>query len=242
MKATLLSLGILLFTTSCTTYHFTPLPDASTKVLHNRSRTLISHIDNTIGVVINPEYLKNELALQITLGNISNNTILVNDTDFSVYSSEDNVVWKEVKSYISRDYYEKAKVAYHVGTALTAFTAGLNSGLAGKGSAISSGSISGSTTGGSYTGNYQSTTSFYDPTAAELVRQRNQVNLESYIQNGQSWLSFLENNLFYSKDLQPNEFYFGLIFCEESDDKYLRVKLENNSIPLVVLNYVKEAD
>jgi hypothetical protein len=168
-----------------------------------------------MGMVIAPEFRKSEIMVKVTVRNNSTEELFLKDTDFKVENSYDGVVWEELKVYSSEEYYSKEKTAYTVGAVLLVLSATADTATAGYGTASTSGSVYGTSSYGSYSGTYSGTTSYYDPAAAELAAQRNAEMVSQYAQEGQGWLQLLEENLFYSKDLQPGEAYFGLVFSKK---------------------------
>ena len=117
--------------------------------------------------------------------------------------------------------------------------AAADSASAGYGTASTSGTVYGRSSCGSYSGSYQGTTTYYDPTAAQIASQRNAQMVENYAASGRSWLQMLEDNLFYSVDLNPGQEYFGIIFSKKGTGVYYRVRSKNDSIRLLSIEYLK---
>jgi len=227
---------------SCTTYHFVPIPDGLIQIRNERGSSFPLFLGNNVGMVIVPEYKESELMIKITMKNLSKNTITFNDTDFEVYISEDRINWKKIKVYTSTEYYKKEKAEYTAGAVLMVLGAAASSYNAGQGYYSTTGNVYGQTRYGSYSGSYSSRTSYYDPVAAELANQRNAQAVSNYAQTGKQWLDILENNLFFSKDLEPDEEYFGLIFSEKSSGKYYKIVCKNDSLEILSIEYERVAD
>lgn len=121
-------------------------------------------------------------------------------------------------------------------------SAAADTATAGYGTATTSGNVYGSGSYGSYSGSYSGTTSYYDPAAAELAAQRNANMVSGYAEEGHGWLQFLEDNLFYSRELKPEEEYFGLVFSKKGYGDYYRITCVNQDFEIVRIEYVKRED
>lgn len=227
---------------SCVSYRLDPVPADNIEVRHERGDTYPIYESSKVGLVIAPEFRESELMVQVTVRNNSKKELFIRDIDFKVEVSEDRQEWAPLKVYASDEYYAKEKRAYTVGAVLMVLSATADTASAGYGSSTTSGNVYGSGTYGSYSGSYSGTTTYYDPTAAELAAQRNAQMVSQYAQEGQGWLQLLEENLFYSKDLRPNEVYFGLVFAKEGYGDYYRITCTNHSFKIVRIEYVKRED
>lgn len=227
---------------SCVSYRLDPLPDEQIEIRHERGSTYPIYESDSVGMVIAPQFRDSEIMVEVTVKNKSRNEMLIKDTDFKVESSRDRINWEELHVYSSEEYYAKEKRAYTVGAVLLVLSAAADTATAGYGSSTTSGSVYGSSSYGSYSGSYSSSTSYYDPTAAELAAQRNSQMVSQYAQEGQAWLNLLEENLFYTKDLRPNEAYFGLVFAKKGSGEYYRISCRNPDFEIVRIEYVKRED
>lgn len=227
---------------SCATYHFVPIPSDQIQVIQERSAYYPVYKDETIGMIIHPVYVEQDMMIKVAIRNYSGKAISFTDTDFSVFESDDRIIWKKLKVYTSDEYYKKEKVEYIAGAVLLALGTAADSINAGRGYATTSGTIYGGSRYGSYSGIYNSSTSFYDPTAAELARQRNAQRVSQYNQSSKQWLDMLEHNLFYNVDLQPNTEYFGLVFAEKGYSKYYKITCTAPGIRIVSIEYEKVED
>jgi len=227
---------------SCVSYRLDPVPNQDIEVRHERGATYPIYESSKIGMVVAPEFRESELMVKVTVKNNSGKEMYIRDTDFKVEVSEDSQEWSPLKVYASDEYYAKEKRAYTVGAVLMVISATADTASAGYGSSTTSGNVYGSGTYGSYSGSYSGTTTYYDPTAAELAVQRNSQMVSQYAQEGQGWLQLLEDNLFYSKDLRPDETYFGLVFSEKGYGDYYRITCTNPDFEIVRIEYVKRED
>jgi len=233
---------LVLSVISCATYHFVPIQNDQIQVIQERSAYYPVYTDQNIGMIIYPVYVDEDLMIKIAIKNYSGKTISFTDTHFSVYESDDRVNWKKLKVYTSEEYYRKEKAEYTAGAVLLALGAVASSIDAGRGYTSTTGTIYGGSRYGSVSGIYSSSTSYYDPTAAELARQRNFEAVSQYAQRGKQWLDVLEKNLFYSVDLQPNAEYFGLVFAEKGYSKYYKIICTTPGIQIVSIEYEKVVD
>jgi len=227
---------------SCATYHFEPISNDRIEIKRDRNITYPVYLDPTIGMILSPSIENHEIMLRITVRNNSSKVLTISDTDFAIYSSNDRVSWKPLKMYTSTAYYKKEHDKYVAGAILMVLDAAANSASAGYGTASTNGNIYGHNSYGSYSGAYSSTTRYYDPEAAELANQRNAAAVSNYAQNGKAWLSMLKNNLFYSKDLEPNEIYFGIVFSKFDSSAFISVICKNENIELIKVEYTKVKD
>lgn len=226
---------------SCATYKFTPLPGDSITVHRNRGVETPVYQDVTLAISINPKYVESDLALQIVVKNLSSEMLTLFDSDIEVFSSKDMIEWKRLDTYTSEQYYKKEYDEYTAGLVLMAISAGLNAYNAGRGSSSTSGTFYGNTGRGSYSGTFNSTTSYYDPVAAELARQRDQQNIQNYANNSQAWLEFLRNNLFYSIDLQEDQEYSGLVFSRSDNGNYYKIIFSTPYKPVTFI-FIREEE
>lgn len=234
-------LALSLFT-SCVSYRLDPLPADNIDIRCDRGNSYPVYSDDTIGMVVAPEFRESEIMVKVTVRNNCTEELFLKDTDFKVENSSDGSAWEVLKVYRSEEYYSKEKTAYTVGAVLLVLSATADTATAGYGTASTSGSVYGTSSYGSYSGTYSGTTTCYDPTAAELAAQRNADMVSQYAQEGQGWLQLLEENLFYSKDLQPNETYFGLVFSKQGHGDYYRITCTNPDFEIVRIEYVKRED
>lgn len=211
---------------SCATYKFTPLPGNSITVHRNRGVETPVYQDVTLAISINPKYVESDLALQIVVKNLSSEMLTLFDSDIEVFSSKDMIEWKRLDTYTSEQYYKKEYDEYTAGLVLMAISAGLNAYNAGR---------------GSYSGTFNSTTSYYDPLAAELARQRDQQNIQNYANNSQAWLEFLRNNLFYSIDLQEDQEYSGWVFSRSDNGNYYKIIFSTPYKPVTFI-FIREEE
>jgi len=232
----------VLLLVSCATYSFVPLENPSIKLSRDRGNITPIYVDDLLGVSVVPKIIKSYLSLQIIVRNNSNANLYMADSFFNCYISKDNVNWKQIKRYSSKEFYKKEYDSYIAGAVLMAISAGLNSVSAGYGNSKTSGRFYGYSSNGTVAGTYDSNTTYYDPVAAELARQRNQANIESYASNGKQWLAFLENNLFYDKDIAPAEMYSGLVFADFEPQTYLKISISINGTDKAVFVYKVEKD
>jgi len=227
---------------SCATYHFIPIPDGIIQIKNDRGSSYPIFKDEKVGLIIIPEYKDSELMIKVTIRNLADSQISITDSDFEVYISEDRINWKNVKVYSSMEYYKKEKAEYTAGAVLMVLGAAANTYNAGQGYSSTNGTVYGQSRYGSYSGSYSSRTSYYDPVAAEMSNQRNAQMVANYAQNGKQWLEVLENNLFYNKDLGPDEEYFGLIFSEKISSNFIRIICKNEAFSIVSIEYEKVTD
>ncbi len=232
----------IMFVTSCTTYHFVPILNETIAIQNERGKSYPVYIDDKYGMIIMPEYKESELMLKITIKNTSTEKLSFSDSDFAVFASEDRIAWKQLKVYSSSEFYKKEKAEYTTGAVIMVLSAAASSYNAGRGYSTTRGNVYGNTAYGSYSGSYTSTTSYYDPTAAELASQRNAQMVSDYAQSGKEWLEVLENNLFYSTDIEPGKEYFGLVFSEKGSGRYYKIECSNPLLKIVSIEYERVAD
>lgn len=242
MKLLILILFPILLLASCATYSFIPIESENITLSRNRGTIIPIYVDDQLGISIVPKIIKSYLSLQVIVRNNSISNLYMADTFFNCYTSKDNLNWNLLKSYSSKEFYKKEYDAYVAGAVLMAISAGLDSASAGYGRSTSTGSFYGNSSYGSVSGNYRSNTTYYDPAAAELARQRNQANIEQYATSGKQWLTFLESNLFYDKDIAPNEMYSGLVFANFNQKSYLKVVVTIDGIEKATFTYEVERD
>lgn len=238
----MLAIMTILFLTSCATYSFVPIDAPNINLQRDRGTITPIFVDEQLGISVVPKIIKSYLSLQIVVRNNSVSDLYMADAFFNCYVSTDNNHWELIKRYSSKEFYKKEYDSYVAGAVLMAISAGLSSASAGYGNSRTTGSYYGSSSYGSVSGSYNSTTTYYDPTAAELARQRNQANIESYVSSGKRWLSFLESNLFYEKDLLPSEMYSGLVFYDFEPNTFLKVTVSIDEIEKAVFTYQIEKD
>jgi hypothetical protein len=227
---------------SCTTYKFRPIADDGITLRNNRGDVYPYFINDDVEICIVPSYIESDIALKITVLNKEIDLLQLSDTDFELYNSNDGYLWQKMEVYTSEKYYSKEKTEYTVGAVLMVLSAASSSASAGYGSSNTYGTYNGNTRYGSYSGSYYSRTTYYDPTAAQIAQQRNQENVNNYARNGQQWLDFLKENLFYSTDLQKGYMYYGIVFGKSGDGKFYKVKFNNQIIGDVVIKYEKVAE
>jgi len=212
---------------SCVTYKYVPLPDSNIQIKVDRGSSIPLYVDEQMAMIIMANDKESDIVFQIYMKNLTANLLKVNDSDFSVYASNDKLKWKKVNVYSSQEYYSKEKTEYIATAAIMVLGAVANSYNSSYGYRKSSGSFYGNSSYGGYYGNYESYSQYYDPVATELALQRNSQMISSYSEKGLKWLEYLEKNLFYSKDLEPNEQYYGLVFAEGGYRKYYKIVLSN---------------
>lgn len=225
---------------SCVSYRLDPIQNERITIKHDRGRGIPLYQDETVGMIITPEFRDSEVMIKITIKNCSNSSFTISDKDFNVENSEDKIEWKSLKVYTSKEYYKKECLQHNAGLFLLGVTAALDTATAGYGSSSTSGYYTGSTAYGSYSGTYSSTTSYYDPTAAQLAAQRNSQMLSDYSKSGQGWQNILEDCLFYQKTLTPGEEYFGLV-SQVGFGNYYRICCNNTNFSIIEVEYIKVA-
>ena len=206
--------GALLFA-ACTTVRIDPMTTDGVTVRLDRGRSIPTYSDDAteMSVISDPRRLDN--MFKITLKNKTDKTWRVADSDFSVETSDDGKTWRRARVYDSQDYYDRERSRYAAGVALVMV-----------GSAIDDEPDVVTTRTTRVWGNggvvVQQTQVYRDPglRTAWLV--------EDYSVSGMGWLRVLQDNLFYSKDLAPQEEYFGLVFSDELDAKYYRITLKRD--------------
>lgn len=240
-KLTYIIIAIIFFT-SCVSHNFIPIAAENIKLNHNRGIITPVYSDENYNISIVPKIIQSYIALQIVIKNNSNFNFYMADSFFNCYVSSDNTKWKLVKSYSSKEFYKKEYNYYIAGAVLTALSAEISSATAGLGTVKSSGSGYTYSSNGLVYNEYDNNLIYYNPTAAELARQRNQANIENYISRGEQWLSFLKSNLFYDKDLSPNEVYSGLVFYDFKPYQFLKVTVSINGIDKTTFTYKLETN
>lgn len=223
----------------CATYRLDPIENEEIIIKMDRGKRIPIYSDDKIGMMIIPDFVESEIMIKIHVLNKLDQPIVLKDVDFTVEESIDSILWKPLKVFESDEYYKKEKKEYVTGAVLLAISAAANSASAGYGSATTTGSVYGSSSYGSYSGQYRSTTTYYDPTAKQIADARNAQMIENYATSGKSWLEMLERNLFYTIELQPGQEYFGLVFSKKGNGKFYRIKCNNDSVKILDIEYLK---
>lgn len=242
MKVESIIISIVFALTGCATFSLVPLPAKNIQIENNRGKSVPIYNDEKIKLVIIPKIEESDIMLEISVKNNSDTRFEIHDTDFIVENSSDGLQWQGIKTYSSKEYYTKTKASYNTGMVLLAISSALDTASAGRGSTSTSGNFYGTSRSGSISGSYYGRTTYYDPTAAELARQRDMENVANYRQRGQDRLEMLENNLFYSKIIEPSEKYFGLVFSDIGKYKYFRIIYKNESASPIEMLFLKVAE
>ncbi len=206
--------GALLLT-GCTTIRVDPVTTAGVTVKVDRGRSIPTYEDDATEMAVVSEARRTETMFKVTLKNKAGTTWHVADTDFTVETSEDGKKWRAEKVFTSQEYYERQRNLYMAGVALAVMGAVVtdepDTYVTTRTTRVWGGGVV-----------VQQTRVYRQPgfRSAWLA--------EDYALSGQGWLNALQDNLFYSKDLAPQEEYFGLVFSEDVGVKYYRITLKRD--------------
>lgn len=224
---------------SCATYHFEAIPSEKITIITNRGSTYPYYKDENIELIIDPEFNDSDVMLKISIKNISDESIFVKDSDFSVYCSKDNKKWEKLETYNSKEFYTKEKNEYITGAVLLALSAAASSASSSRRTSYTTGNIY---RNGRYYGSFYSRTDYNDPTATQINNYNNSLMISNYSRKSEEWLNFLKNNLFYEKTLLAGEDYFGIVFAESELWDYYRVVFSNDQLSEISIEYITVED
>jgi len=235
---TVLSISLV----SCATFSYEPVASSTIEVKHDRGTSFPIFRGQGIAMIVQPIYYNSNsgkhILLKITMKNLREKMISIQDIDFSVSSSPDQTSWRKLKVFRSKEFLSNEKAAFTTGAVFKAIGAGFEAAGAGQRTSTTTGSIYGNNGYGTYT----ETTTTYDPEAVAAVNRRNAEEMAEYTKSGQQLISELEKNLFYSKDLTPNEEYYGVVLAEDDSSKYLRIELQNTELEVISIVYERVKD
>jgi hypothetical protein len=213
---------------SCATYYIRPTSDLNTGEIHlDRGVEYVVQRRGDIGLIIAAARVDNEIQFFASIKNFSDRRIRFTDDAIAFVQGYDpQSQWADLRTYTAREYYDKERTEYITGAVLLAVAAAADTASAGYGNASSSGSFSGTAGGSSYWGTYRSSTEFYDPAAAQLAIANNQREAASYANRGETWLTFLEDNLLWPSDIAPDGEYSGFVYAENGGGPRYHLQME----------------
>jgi hypothetical protein len=213
-KLVLAVCGVLLLA-SCTTIRVDPMTTEGVTVALDRGRSIPTYSDDATEMSVVSDARSFDNMFKITLKNKTDKTWRVADSDFTVETSDDGKSWHLERVYPSQEYYDLERSRYAASVAMVMVGSPLDEPEV----------VTTRTTrvwGSSGTVIVEQTRVYSEPSF------RNAWLVEDYSVSGMEWLRVLQDNLFYSKDLAPQEQYFGLVFSDELDSKYYRITLKRD--------------
>lgn len=216
MKLFWAACGVLLLA-SCTTLRVTPVVTDGVTVKLDRGRSIPTYEDDATEMSVVTETRRAETMFKVTLKNKAGATWRVADSDFTVETSDDGKKWRSERVYGSQEFYERERDFYASGIAL---------------------SVMGATVIDEPEVVTTRTTRVWGGPGGGVVVQQTRIYsrpgyrsawlVEDYAVSGMGWLRVLQDNLFYSKDLESQEEYFGLVFVEPLNARYFRITLKRD--------------